>query len=73
QFSVQLAFSMTINKSQGQSVKYVGLDLCTPVFYHGKLYVTLSQCNVKVGFPREQNDTKTVNVVYTEVLRGVLN
>ncbi|CAG8485097.1 9557_t:CDS:2 [Scutellospora calospora] len=24
-------FSMTINKSQGQSIKYVGLDLRTPV------------------------------------------
>ncbi|KNZ79132.1 ATP-dependent DNA helicase PIF1 [Termitomyces sp. J132] len=27
QFPVQLAFAMTINKSQGQSVKHVGLDL----------------------------------------------
>ncbi|KIK92148.1 hypothetical protein PAXRUDRAFT_147912, partial [Paxillus rubicundulus Ve08.2h10] len=30
-------FSITINKSQGQSVKYVGLDLCIPVFSHGQL------------------------------------
>ena len=29
QFPVRLAFAMTINKSQGQSVKYVGLDLCS--------------------------------------------
>ncbi|KIK86016.1 hypothetical protein PAXRUDRAFT_152617 [Paxillus rubicundulus Ve08.2h10] len=68
---------MTINKSQGQSVKYVGLDLHILAFSHGQLYVALSRCtnprHVKVGFPREQNDTKTVNVVYTEVLRGVLN
>jgi hypothetical protein len=26
QFPVQLAFAMTINKSQGQSVQHVGLD-----------------------------------------------
>ncbi len=42
QFPVRLAFAMTINKSQGQSVTYVGLDLCTPVFSHGQLYVALS-------------------------------
>ena len=27
QFPIQPAFAMTINKSQGQSLKYVGLDL----------------------------------------------
>ena len=32
QFPVQLAFAMTINKFQGQSVKYVGLDVRVPVF-----------------------------------------
>jgi ATP-dependent exoDNAse (exonuclease V) alpha subunit len=44
QFPVRLAFSMTINKAQGQSVDYVGLDLRTDVFAHGQLYVALSQC-----------------------------
>ncbi|KIK92199.1 hypothetical protein PAXRUDRAFT_147836, partial [Paxillus rubicundulus Ve08.2h10] len=52
----------SIYKSQGLSVKYVGLDLHAPVFSHGQLYVAFSQCTdprcVKVGFPREQNDTK---------------
>jgi hypothetical protein len=42
QFPVRLAFSMTINKSQGQSVKYVGINLQSPVFSHGQLYVALS-------------------------------
>jgi hypothetical protein len=41
QFPIRLAFSMTINKSQGQPVKYVGIDLRTPVFSHGQLYVSL--------------------------------
>ncbi len=44
QFPVRLAFAMTINKSQGQSVTYVGLDLRTPIFSHGQLYVALSHC-----------------------------
>ena len=37
QFPVWLAFAMTINKSQGQSVANVGLDFHTPVFSHGQL------------------------------------
>ncbi|CAG8832908.1 41488_t:CDS:2, partial [Gigaspora margarita] len=44
QFPIQLAFAMTINKSQDQSVKHVDLDLRTPVFSHGQLYVALSRC-----------------------------
>lgn len=35
QFSLALSFAMTINKSQGQSLKHVGLFLPTPVFSHG--------------------------------------
>ena len=35
QFPIRLCFSMTINKSQGQSVKFVGLDLRSPAFTHG--------------------------------------
>ena len=34
QFPVRLAFGMTINKSQGQSLGTVGLELCNPVFGH---------------------------------------
>jgi ATP-dependent exoDNAse (exonuclease V) alpha subunit len=71
QFPVRLAFVLTINKSQGQSVDTIGLDLRTDVFAHGQLYVALSRCTssqrVKVLF---KNDATTVtkNIVYTEVL-----
>ena len=55
QFPVHLAFAMTINKAQGQSIKYVGIDLRIPVFSHGQLYVALSCCTssdrIKVVFP----------------------
>ncbi|PIA42625.1 hypothetical protein AQUCO_02000220v1 [Aquilegia coerulea] len=59
QFPVRLAFAMTINKSQGQSVN------------HGQLYVALSRCtssnriSVLLG---NEDDDKTTNVVYPEVL-----
>lgn len=40
QFPIQPAFAMTINKSQGQSFKYVGLDLQTRSYFsHGQLYI----------------------------------
>ena len=70
QFPVCLCFAMTINKAQGQSLKYVGIHLLSPVFCHGQLYVALSRAtcssNIKILLP--SNDTKTINVVYQEVL-----
>ena len=72
QFPVALAFAMTINKAQGQSVRNVGLDMCAPCFSHGQLYVALSRVtspqSVKVIFPPAQHDRLTPNVVYPEVL-----
>jgi len=44
QFPVKLAFAMTINKSQGQPVEYVGINLQTSVFSHRQLYVAFSRC-----------------------------
>lgn len=43
QFPVRLAFAMTINKSQGQSLEVAGLQLTEPVFSHGQLYVACSR------------------------------
>ena len=75
QFPVRLAFAMTINKSQGQSVHTVGLDLHTPVFSHGQLYVALSRSTsgdrIKVLFPPDHNGTTTTNIVYPEILTGL--
>ncbi|KAG2215865.1 hypothetical protein INT45_004468 [Circinella minor] len=39
QFPIRLAFSMTINKAQGQTFDTIGLYLRNPVFTHGLLYV----------------------------------
>jgi ATP-dependent exoDNAse (exonuclease V) alpha subunit len=74
QFPVRLAFAMTMNKSQGQSVKTIGLDLRTPVFSHGQLYVGLSRCTsgnrLKVLL-KSVDGGRTVNVVYNEILTGL--
>ena len=77
QFPVRLAFAMTINKSQGQSIINVGIDIRTPVFSHGQLYVALSRCTsatrIKVLFPEGSNSTRTMNIVYPEVLTGLID
>ena len=68
QFQISLCFAMTINKSQGQTFKAVGIDLTDESFTHGMLYVALS----RVGSPDSltllvREDHKTRNVVYSEV------
>jgi hypothetical protein len=63
---------MTINKSQGQSVKHVGLDLSSSVFTHGQFYVAVprvtSLSNIKAMWNEVQQEAVTKNIVYTEVL-----
>jgi hypothetical protein len=72
QFPVKLSFAMTINKSQGQSLTNVGVDLRYSVFTHGQLYVALSTSTNIEGINilhREDSLTNTVeNIVYPELL-----
>ncbi|GBL99593.1 hypothetical protein AVEN_68853-1 [Araneus ventricosus] len=69
QFPVRLSFAMSINKSQGQSLKVVGLDLQRPCFSHGQLYVGCSRLgddrNLHILAPHR----KTKNIIYTEILQ----
>ncbi|CAN0386694.1 unnamed protein product, partial [Scytosiphon promiscuus] len=41
QFPLRVCYAMTINKSQGQTLHRVGLDIRSDVFCHGQLYVAL--------------------------------
>ena len=72
QFPIRLAFALSINKSQGQSVTYIGLNARIPVFAHGQLYVALSRAkssqNIKILLPENVLEPITPNVVYEEVL-----
>ncbi|KAK4517984.1 uncharacterized protein ATC70_001333 [Mucor velutinosus] len=70
QFPVKVSFAMTINKSQGQSLRKVAVDLRSPVFTHGQLYVAMSRATSTNGMTilLPENTVHTQNVVYPEVL-----
>ena len=71
QFPINLAFAMTINKSQGQTMSVCGLDLRTSCFSHGKLYVAC----FRVGKPSNlyilAKDRLTKNIVHSLALRDL--
>jgi hypothetical protein len=58
QFAVCIAFAMSINKTQGQSLKIAGINLQNPCFSHGQLYVSYSRVGQTShsGFWRENKE-----------------
>ena len=80
QFPIRLAFAMTINKPQGQTLDSVGLYLPDHVFTHGQLYVALSRVkrpeDIKIlittptSTPAFGEGKYTSNIVYTEIFRN---
>jgi ATP-dependent DNA helicase PIF1 len=69
QFPLKLCFAMTINKSQGQSLKLAGIDLREDCFSHGQFYVACSRVSSANSLVILAPKGNTANVVYKEVLR----
>ncbi|KAL8049007.1 hypothetical protein ABFX02_07G104800 [Erythranthe guttata] len=77
QIPVRLCFAMTINKSQGQTLDFVGIYLKEPVFSHGQLYVALSRAKsaaavrvlIHPGSRCKRVVDYTRNIVFHEIFR----
>ena len=70
QFLIRLAFVITINKAQGQSLELCGLYLHADCFSHGQLYVACPRVgNPDNLFIYTENGT-TKNIVYPQVLEN---
>ncbi|KAJ6935238.1 DNA helicase [Populus alba x Populus x berolinensis] len=75
QFPIRPCYAMTINKSQGQSLKIVGVFLKEQVFSHGQLYVALSRATSKNGLKIISLDHEgkpscyAKNIVYKDIIQ----
>ena len=68
QFPIRLAFAMTINKAQGQSLRVCGVSLANPCFSHGQLYVACSRVGKPTNLYIYAPTNQTKNIVYPKVL-----
>ena len=67
QFPFKPCFAMTINKSQGQTLKHVGISLKRDVFTHGQLYVAMSRVTKRENL-KILSMGPIKNIVYKQVL-----
>ena len=68
-FPVKLSFAMSINKAQGQTLKVAGIDLQSPCFSHGQLYVACSRVGTAKNLYILAPNGRTANIVYTKALQ----
>ena len=77
QFLIRLCFAITVNKSQGQSFNFVGVNLRILVFTYRQLYIVLLRVTDIRGLSLllpQGGDTATAtttNIIYPEVLLPV--
>ncbi|GFR60140.1 ATP-dependent DNA helicase PIF1 [Elysia marginata] len=73
QFLIRPSFAIIANKSQGQTLKKIGISFNTDFFPHGQLYVALrrvgSRQSVKIYPSIYPAPGVTSNVVYKEILQ----
>lgn len=69
QFPVRLAFAITINKAQGQSLQQCGVDLETDCFSHGQLYVACSRAGNPKHLHIHTTNGTAKNIVHSQVLQ----
>ena len=62
QFPTVPAFAMTINKSQGESLKRVGIYIHRPLFSHGQLYVSRKNSD-QLFIENDSEDIKKSSIV----------
>ena len=78
QYPLKLAYSMTYNKSQGQELNRCIVDITSPPFMHGHLYVALSRIrkceNILIFYNsdtlKDENDNIPIicNYVYKQLI-----
>jgi hypothetical protein len=74
QFPVQVCWCMTVNKAQGQSLRFAYIYLETQCFAHGQLYVGISRAttpqSVKILSMKKHDDRPVMtNIVWPELLQ----
>jgi len=69
QFPVRLEFTITINKTQGQSLQVCGLNLENPYFSHEQLFVACSNVGKISNLFAYAPDRKRKNIVYPKTFQ----